>query len=78
MEKDQFTGKGLPGDFDGMKFTDIDNKPSNLDERDDCMCPADLNYSGFSLGAATNFTASNARWNRSRKYNNPSTLESKS
>ena len=81
MKKDQFNGKGLPGDFDGMKkikVTDIDNKPSNLDKRDVCMCPANLNYSGFPLGAATSFTASNARWNRSRKYNNPSTLESKS
>ena len=61
MKKDQFNGKGLPGDFDGMKkikVTDIDNKPSNLDEWDVCMCPADLNYSGFPLGAATDLTAS--------------------
>ena len=41
-----------------IKVTDIDNKPSNLDKRDVCMCPANLNYSGFPLGAATDLTAS--------------------
>jgi hypothetical protein len=55
-EKDPFNGKGFPRDSDDMKkikFTDIDNKLSNLDEWDVCLCPADSNYSGFPLGTAT-------------------------
>jgi hypothetical protein len=61
-----------------IKFTDIDYKPSNLDEWDVCICPADLNYSGFPLGTKAHLTASMFTWNRSGRYNNPSTLESKS
>ena len=60
-ERGAFSGKGFPGDFDGMetiKFADIDHKLSNPDEWDVCRCPADRNYSGFPMGTATNLTAS--------------------